>query len=128
MKDRFHYIIDQFEKPIKRYCLALDLIEDEDLIKQYRKLHSSDSHWKEIRNGIREVGILKMDIYIYGNHLFMLVDVDVDFNWDESFARLATLPRQEEWEKLVSRFQKCDPDASSAEKWTPIERIFTLYD
>lgn len=106
----------------------MDLVDNAELIEQYRLLHSPEHHWKEIRDGIREVGILNMDIYIRDNHLFMIVDVDIDFDWEESFGRLSKLPRQEEWEKLVSKFQVCDPNSTSSEKWVPIERIFTLYE
>lgn len=126
--DRFFNIIRQYDRPVKRYCQTLDLKEDEELIRQYRLLHSPEKHWKEIREGIREVGILAMDIYISANHLFMIIDVEENFDWDSSFARLSMLPRQEEWERLVSRFQKCTDGATSEQKWTPIERIFTLYE
>ena len=50
-----------------------------------------------------------------------------DFAWDESFARLATLLRQEEWETYMSIFQVARPGATSAEKWRMMERIFHLY-
>lgn len=42
--------------------------------------------------------------------------------------RLATLPRQQEWEDFMSVFQQAAPGASSAEKWQPMERVFHLYD
>ena len=126
--DRFFNIIRQYDRPVKRYCQTLDLKEDEELIRQYRLLHSPEKHWKEVREGIREVGILAMDIYISANHLFMIIDVEENFDWDSSFARLSMLPRQEEWERLVDRFQKCPDGATSEQKWTPIERIFTLYE
>ena len=125
--DNYYSIIEPYGFPVKRYCQTLDLVEDEELIRQYRELHSPEKHWKEIRDGIREVGILRMDIYISSNHLFMIVDVKEDFDWDESFARLSTLPRQQEWELLVAKFQKCRQDAASDEKWHRVERIFTLY-
>ena len=41
--------------------------------------------------------------------------------------RLATLPRQAEWEAFVARFQGCSAEARSDEKWQPAERIFRLY-
>jgi len=126
--ERYNYIVKQYDTPVKRYCQTLDLIDSAELIEQYRLLHSPENHWKEIREGIREVGILDMDIYIHKNHLFMIVDVAEDFNWEESFEKLSELPRQAEWEMLVSKFQKCLPDAKSDEKWVPIERIFTLYE
>ena len=44
--------------------------------------------------------------------------ISFDFDWDEAFARLATLPRQEEWETYMSIFQVARPGATSAEKWS----------
>jgi len=55
------------------------------------------------------------------------IETPFDFDWDEAFARLATLPRQEEWETYMSIFQVARPGATSAEKWRMMERIFHLY-
>lgn len=112
---------------IKRYVQFLEISDDPELIAQYRKWHSQEYNWKEVRDGIREVGILEMEIYLLGNRLVMIVDAPVDFRWSEAMKRLATLPRQTEWEALVSKFQGCRPDARSDEKWQPMERIFRLY-
>jgi L-rhamnose mutarotase len=68
-----------------------------------------------------------MEIYMLGNQLVMIVDAPVDFNWDEAMSRLATLPRQAEWEAFVAKFQGCSAEARSDEKWQPAERIFRLY-
>ncbi len=121
------YTQKKFPYPTKRYVQRLDLISDEDAIRIYRKLHSKEFHWKEIRDGIREVGILEMEIYISGNRLVMVVDTPVDFDWDTSMAKLAILPRQAEWEELVGKFQKCSVNAMSDEKWQMMERMFYLY-
>ena len=43
-------------------------------------------------------------------------------------ARLATLPRQQEWEDYMSEFQAAEKGASSDEKWRMMERIFHLYE
>lgn len=112
---------------IKRYVQFLVISDDPELIAQYRKWHSQEYNWKEVRDGIREVGILEMEIYLLGSRLVMIVDAPVDFRWSEAMKRLATLPRQAEWEALVSKFQGCRPDARSDEKWQPMERIFRLY-
>ena len=74
------------------------------------------------------VGILEMEIYIIGSRLFMVVETPLDFNWDESMAKLATLSRQQEWECVVAEFQKCEPGATSSEKWRLMERMFYLYE
>lgn len=112
---------------IKRYVQFLEISDNPELIAQYRKWHSQEYNWKEVRDGIREVGILEMEIYLLGSRLVMIVDAPVDFRWSEAMKRLATLPRQAEWEALVSKFQGCRPDARSDEKWQPMERIFRLY-
>ena len=112
---------------LKRYVQFLEINDDPELMAQYRYWHSEEHHWKEIREGIKAVGILEMELYMLGNKLVMIVDAPADFNWQEAMDRLATLPRQAEWEAFVARFQGCSADARSDEKWQPAERIFRLY-
>ncbi len=114
-------------KPVKRYCQTLDLRDDPALIAEYRRLHSEQGVWREILDGIRSLGILEMEIYLLGTRLFMIVETAPDFDWTSAMARLATLPRQAEWEELTGRYQQALPGASSAEKWKLMERIFHLY-
>jgi L-rhamnose mutarotase len=121
------YIQTISEGKIKRYVQYLEISDDPELLAQYKKWHSEEYHWKEIRDGIREVGILEMEIYLLGNHLTMIVDAPVDLDWQAAMNRLATLPRQAEWEAFVSKFQGCSSEARSDEKWRPMERIFHLY-
>ena len=102
----------------KRYVQTLDLRDDPD----------ETFHWKEIRDGIKAVGILEMEIYILGTRLVMIVDAPEDFDWPSAMDRLATLPRQAEWEAFVARLQGCRADARSDEKWQMMERMFYLYE
>ena len=111
----------------KRYVQFLEISNDAELIAQYKKWHSEAYSWPEIRAGIREVGILEMELYLIGNWVVMIVDTAADFDWQKAMDRLATLPRQAEWEAFVARFQGCDANARSDEKWQPMERIFHLY-
>lgn len=121
-KTKFHGV------PVKRYCQTLDLRDNPELIAEYRRRHSRGHIWPEIPQGIREVGILEMEIYILGTRLFMIVETPLDFDWDSAMARLNTLPRQQEWEEYMSVFQLAEAGQSSAEKWRPMERIFHLYE
>lgn len=118
----------QYPFKTKRYVQTLDLVDDEAAIREYRRLHSEPVQWKEIRDGIREVGILEMEIYISGNHLVMIVDAPEDFDWDKAMKKLATLPRQAEWEDTVGKYQQSRPGATSDEKWKMMERMFHLYE
>ena len=121
------YQTKQFDFPTKRYCQTLDLKDDPALIAEYVDRHSEAKHWPEINEGIRSVGILEMEIYLIGTCLFMIVETALDFDWDTAFARLATLPRQAEWEDYMAVFQMSKPGTSSAEKWQLMDRIFRLY-
>lgn len=122
------YIQKKYQGETRRYVQVLELRDDPELIAQYRKWHSQEFSWPEIRQGIREVGILEMEIYILGTKLVMIVDAPADFDWDSAMARLATLPRQAEWEAFVAKFQGCSVEARSDEKWQMMERMFYLYD
>lgn len=127
-ENKLGYKSKTYDMPIKRYCQTLDLKDDPELIAKYREAHSRLKAWPEIREGIRAVGILEMEIYILGNRLFMIVETPLDFDWDSAMAKLATLPRQAEWEDYVAMFQACQPGSASNEKWKLMDRMFYLYD
>lgn len=117
-----------YHQPVKRYCQTLDLRDNPELIAEYRHRHRSDNVWPEVMAGIRQVGILEMEIYILGTRLFMVVETGIDFEWDTAMEHLNTLPRQQEWEDYMAIFQLTAPGASSAQKWQPMERMFHLYE
>lgn len=122
------YKVKSYSQPVKRYCQTLSLRDNPELIEAYRKAHSKEESWPEIRAGIREVGILEMEIYILGSKLFMIVETPLNFDWDKAMAKLATLPRQAEWEEYVAKFQQCAEGATSDEKWQMMERMFYLHE
>lgn len=122
------YKSKKYDFPTKRYCQTLDLKNDSGLIEEYIKRHNPENHWPVIREGIRDVGILEMEIYLFGNRLFMIVETSLEFNWDIAFSELASLPRQAEWEEYMSVFQDAETGASSNEKWQLMDQIFKLYE
>ena len=121
------YPVQEYHGPVKRYCQTLDLRDNPELITEYRRRHSQEHIWKEVPEGIRQVGILEMEIYLLGTRLFMIVETPMDFDWDTAMARLGTLPRQAEWEDYMAEFQLVKAGMSSAEKWQLMERIFHLF-
>ena len=110
----------------KRFCKTLHLEDDPQLIEDYKKVHGKGQVWPEITQGMKAVGILDMEIYIAGTQLFMIMDTIPDFDHDIAMAKLASMPRQSEWEAYVSKFQKTSAEASADEKWRMIERIYKL--
>ena len=122
------YKVKEYHGPVKRYCQTLNLKDNPELIAEYRKRHSKGEVWPETLAAIREVGILEMEIYILGTRLFMIVETPLDFEWDTAMTRMATLPKQEEWEAYMAVFQQAEAGASSAEKWQLMDRMFYLYE
>lgn len=110
----------------KRYCKTLKLHNDPDLIAKYKTAHGIGQVWPEIRQGMKEVGILDMEIYIHGNILFMIMDTVAEFDHEKAFKELAKKPKQAEWEAHMSQFQVSSADASADEKWQLMDRIFEL--
>ena len=110
----------------KRFCKTLVLEDDPHLITAYKKVHARGAIWPEITQGMKDVGILDMEIYISGTRLFMIMDTVPDFDHASAMAELANKPRQSEWEGYVARFQKTTADASADEKWQLMEQIYKM--
>lgn len=123
MKD---YLKTQDYSNFKRYCKFLKLQDDPGLIEKYKQIHAPGMVWSEIKQGMREVGILDMEIYIHDNYAFMIMETVPDFDHDRAMKELASKPRQNEWESFVSQFQQAGTRSDTPEKWEVMERIFLL--
>ena len=110
----------------QRLCLALDLVDDPELIAEYKHYHAPGNAWPEITKSIFDAGITDMEIYLIGNRLFMIMEVDESFAPNQKAAMDKTNPKVQEWEQLMWKFQKALPWAVKGEKWLPMERIFKL--
>lgn len=109
-----------------KHCFALDLKDDPKLIERYRAYHAPGAVWPEITRSIREAGILDMEIYLTGNRMFMIMEVDEDFDPQRKADMDAQNARVQEWEELMWTFQQALPWAREGEKWVPMEPIFSL--
>jgi L-rhamnose mutarotase len=110
----------------KRYCKTMELRNDKKLIEAYKKAHAKGAVWPEITKGMRDVGIIDMEIYLLGTKLFMIMDTVIDFDHGKAMAELARKPRQSEWEAQMSQFQDSSADASADQKWQQMERIYKM--
>lgn len=122
------YKSKQYKVSTKRYCQTMDLRDDPKMIGEYVRRHTRENIWKEIPEGIKAVGILEMEIYLLDTKLFMIVETALDFDWDTAMAKLATLPRQQEWEDYITLLQTGNSGLKATEKWKLMERIFHLYE
>ena len=110
--------------PIRRYCLTLDLIDDENLIREYEMMH--EQIWPEITASIRDAGICNMEIYRYSNHLVMMMEVSDFFSFEKKQQMDQSNKKVQEWEQLMWKYQLAVPGAKPGEKWVLMNKIFAL--
>jgi L-rhamnose mutarotase len=109
---------------MQRYCLALDLVNDEKLIAEYEAYHRNV--WPEIKKSITDAGIVQMEIYRFANRLFMTMEVTDEFNFAKKGAADAANPKVQEWEQLMWKYQQDIPGSKPGEKWVLMDKIFSL--
>ena len=108
----------------RRFCLTLDLKDDPKLIAGYKRYH--EHIWPEIAESLRDSGIENAEIYALGTRMFMILEVNDRFSFEEKARMDAANPKVQEWEQLMWKFQQALPQAKPGEKWLPMERIFAL--
>ncbi len=106
----------------KRYCLALDLKDDDTLIAEYEEYHRKV--WPEILKSIKESGIEQMEIYRVGNRLFMIMETNDHFNFEAKAKADAENEKVQQWEKLMWKYQQALTMAKPGEKWMLMKKIF----
>lgn len=109
-----------------RYCLALELKPDSELIREYRHLHSKEGMWKEIPKGIREAGCLDMEIYLVDNNMFMIVEIPKGEDLDKVWDKMGRLERQDEWAEFMLKFQQPLEGHGDTVKWILMEKVYDL--
>lgn len=109
---------------MRRYCLALDLQDDPQLIAEYEQYH--EKVWPEIIASIKDSGIVGMEIYRVANRLFMIMDTALNFSFEEKALADNANPKVQEWEKLMWKYQLALPTAKPGEKWMLMNKIFDL--
>jgi L-rhamnose mutarotase len=109
---------------MKRFCLALDLKNDPELIAAYEAHHRDV--WPEILQSITDSGILKMEIYRTGNRMFMIMETSDNFSFESKSGNDKENPKVQQWENLMWKYQQALPNAKPGEKWMLMDKIFSL--
>ena len=109
---------------LKKYCFALDLIDEKDKIDSYIEYHKKV--WPEIYNSIRDSGVKKLEIFQIQNRLFMILEASEKFSLDRKADMDANNPIVQKWEKLMWKYQKSIPGLPEGTKWGLMNKIFDL--
>ncbi|WP_432710154.1 L-rhamnose mutarotase [Pedobacter sp.] len=110
--------------PIRRYCLTLDLVNDQKLINEYEEMHRQV--WPEIIQSIKSSGIANMEIYRYEQRLVMIMEVVDSFSFERKSEADLQNVKVQEWERLMWKYQRAVPGAKPGEKWVLMNKIFEL--
>ncbi|CAM4311420.1 L-rhamnose mutarotase [Zobellia laminariae] len=110
----------------KRYCYSCDLKDDPKLIAEYKEYHAAGNARPAITKSIKDAGIVDMQIFLTGNRMFMIMEVDETFDAKRKADMDASNPAVQEWEQLMWKYQQGLPWAKNGEKWIELERIFKL--
>ena len=94
-----------------KYCLALDLVDDEQLIYEYEELHKAV--WPEIIDSIKESGITGLEIYRVSNRLCMFMETEENFSFEKKNEMDNANPKVQEWETLMWKYQQALPVANN---------------
>ena len=106
---------------IRKICKAIDLKEDQELIKAYQNFHKPGNVPSDVLRSIQDEGFVSMEIYRVDNRLFMLAMID---------DKLATASGPEkkssvviEWDRQMSQLQL---PLKNHESWCDMQKIFDL--
>ena len=108
---------------MKTFAQVIDLKDDPAVIAEYERYHREV--WPEVLASLKQVGIIRMEIFRSGNHLFMYCTARDDFDPVRDFQGYTELsPRAREWNDLMSEYQQRVPEAGPDDWWTPMSLAF----
>lgn len=107
---------------MKSIAQALDLKNDKKTIDLYEKYHRDV--WPEVLNDLKSNGIIRMEIFRIGNHLFMYCQVPDGFDAKRDFQKYTKSKKSVEWNELMMTFQQKLPETPEKEWWGEMKRVF----
>ena len=110
---------------MQHFGLTIELKDDPELIAQYKAYHAAP--WPEPLQGLAEIGITDMKIFLLGRRMFMSMTAIDEFEPVRDFPRYVEQnPKAKEWDELMRTFQQPVPEATEREWWANMELVFDL--
>jgi L-rhamnose mutarotase len=111
---------------LRRFCFALDLKDEPELIERYKWWHRPGGPPSAIVRSLLAADIRELEIWLCGCRLFMVLEAGPNYDPAAKAARDAQDADVLAWERLMWEFQKPLPWAAAGEKWIAAERIYAL--
>ena len=110
---------------MNRHVFTVNLKEGPGVIESYTRHHREV--WPEVQASLRQVGVERMDIYLLGRRLVMVVEMRDGLDYRTAFASHAESNRRvAEWEHLMKSLQAPPAEARPGEWWAAMEQVFHL--
>ena len=110
---------------MKVYGLTINLKDDPKIVRRYVEHHAAI--WPEVERSLRDIGIVRMMIFLLGRQLFMLMETVDGFDPERDFARHeVSHPRITEWQTLMASFQEPVPGAKPGQWWAEMQLVYSL--
>lgn len=112
-----------------RMCFAVDLRDDPEVIARYKRLHAPGAPPAGVTRSLRDAGIVVLEIYLIGNRLFMIMDVEARYSAEAKQRADANNADVQAWNELMDTLQQALPFAEpgvNAGQWRRMECIYTL--
>jgi|TARA_B100001971_G_C17940415_1_gene407358 L-rhamnose mutarotase len=107
---------------MKTYAMALDLIDDENIIFEYEEYHQNV--WPEVLESIKELGINRMRIFRISNRMFMLIEANDSYDPNNLMNYSNTNEKADEWNNIMMKFQQKVPGSLPNEWWASMKQVF----
>lgn len=107
----------------KRFVWTLLLEDDDELMAEYKNVHSIGQAWPQITKNMKQVGVKDMEIYLNSNRAILIMDTCPEFDLEKVGPVWQNLPQENEWQEYVSKFQRINPESSIQEKWLDMNKI-----
>ena len=109
----------------RRHVLTVNLKVEPGVVETYARHHRAV--WPEVQASLRRAGVERMDIYLLGHRLVMVVETDDSIDYRTAFAAHASSSsRVAEWERLMKSLQDRPAEAGAGEWWAAMEPVFHL--
>ncbi len=108
-----------------RVVLTVNLKDEPGIVETYSRLHREV--WPDVQASLRQAGVDKLDIYLLGHRLVMVVEMREGVDYRIAFTtHAASTPKVVEWERLMKSLQVPSEEARAGEWWAVMEPVFHL--
>jgi L-rhamnose mutarotase len=121
------YIVKRADAPVRRICDARELVDEPAQIAKYKELHAMGMAWPEITQGMKDAGMIDLEIYSAGNRTFEITENPADADINEIWTKIDNGPRASEWGALMRPLDAPFTDENGKPLANQLmERIFKL--